>query len=83
MPLWAFILLAVLCLGLIGLACACMTDQPSQQIDRALDAISAAPALVEVWTFGFGALAMVVGLDVWRRRPSKARSPALLQCFLF
>jgi hypothetical protein len=83
MPLWAFILLAVLCLGLLGLACACATDQPGQQIDRALGAISAVPAVIEVWTFTFGALAMFVALDVRRRTARNARSPAVLQCFLF
>jgi len=83
MPLWAFILLAVLCLGLLGLACACATDQPVQTIDRALGAIPAGAAVIEVWTFAFGALAMFVALDVRRRTARNARSPAVLQCFLF
>jgi hypothetical protein len=82
MPLWAFILLAVLCLVLLGIACACATNHPTQQIDRALAAIPAAAPLVEVWTFAFGALALLVALDV-RRRVHRAASPAVLQCFLF
>jgi hypothetical protein len=83
MPLWAFILLAVLCLVLLGIACACATDHPAQTIDRALGAIPAAAPLVEVWTFAFGALVMFVALDVRRRRADKATSPAVLQRFLF
>jgi hypothetical protein len=83
MPLWAFILLALICLVMLGLACACATDNPAQTIDRAVSTISGAPAVVEVWTFTFGALVMLVAFDLRRRRADRARSPAVLQCFLF
>jgi ribosomal protein S7 len=83
MPLWAFILLAVLCLVILGVACACATDHPAQAMDRALGAIPATAPLVEVWTFAFGALAMLVALDVRRRRADTGTSPAVLQRFLF
>jgi hypothetical protein len=82
MPLLAFMLLAVICLILLGIACACATDHPAQNIDRALSAIPAAPPLVEVWSFAFGALIVLIMLDV-RRRRTDTPSPAALQRFLF
>ena len=83
MPLLVFILLAIFCLVLFGIACACATDHPTQNIDRALSAIPAAPAVIEVWTFAFGVLVALVTLDVRRRRTENVTSPAILQCFLF
>jgi DNA-binding CsgD family transcriptional regulator len=83
LPLWAFIVLAILCLVLLGIACACATNHPTQQIDRAFGAVSAIPALVEVWTFTFAALSLLIAVDVRRRRSTDATSPAFLQRFLF
>jgi hypothetical protein len=83
MPLWAFILLALICLVMLGIACACAADNSAQTIDRAVSTISGAPAVVEVWTFTFSALVVLVAFDLGRRRASRARSPAVLQCFLF
>jgi hypothetical protein len=83
MPLVVFILLAVICLLMLGLACACATDHPAQKVDRAVSAISAAPPLVEVWTFTFATLVVFVSLGLRRRRLDDTRSPAALQCFLF
>ncbi len=82
-PLWAFILLAVVCLVMLGIACACATDHPAQKIDRAVSTISGAPAIVEVWTFSFGALVMLAAFDVRRRRAAGDTAPAVLQRFLF
>jgi hypothetical protein len=76
-----FILLAIVCLVLLGIACACASDHPKQNIDRALSVIPAAPPLIEVWTFSFGALLALVSIDLRRRRP-KETSAALLQRFL-
>jgi len=49
LPLVAFILLAVICLLLLGFACACLTDHPMQSFDRALGVVSSLPIPVEVW----------------------------------
>jgi len=83
MPLVVFILLALLCLGLLGFACACLSDQPAAAFERAVQAPALAPALVELWPailLGlFGAALIVYG-------PVEARgrtSPAFLQRFLF
>jgi hypothetical protein len=51
LPLIVFILLAILCLLVIGFACACFTDHPEQAIDRAVSAPAATPAVIEVWSF--------------------------------
>src|SRR5437870_2767041 len=83
MPLLVFVLLAIFCLIALGLACACATDHPTQNIDRALSAIPAAPPLVEVWTVSFGALVVLGALDVRRRRAENETSQEILQCFLF
>jgi hypothetical protein len=79
-PLLVFILLAVLCLALIGLACACLDDQFAQAFDRALQTPL---ALIEVWA----AMAVVtlasISLIVLSVPASGRASPALLQRFLF
>ena len=57
MPLIAFILLAAVCLALLGFACACLTDQPAQAVERAIGSGSALPPLIEVWSVVFVAVA--------------------------
>ena len=83
MPLLVFIVLAIFCLVALGIACACASDHPMQNIDRALSSIPAATPLVEVWTFTFGTLLIVAPFGQRRRRVDNSTSPAALQCFLF
>ena len=81
MPLLAFLLLAVLCLALIGFACACLDDQFAQALDRVVQ--SAPLAVIEVWpAFGFGTVAVLV-LFAFSIPVSDRASPAVLQRFLF
>jgi hypothetical protein len=82
MPLIAFVLLAILCLALIGFACACLSDHPAQAVDRATSLGSALPPLVVVWTFVI-ALALPSLLVVGRVQPFGRASPTLTQRFLF
>lgn len=82
LPLIVFILLALLCLGLIGLACACFTDHPAQAMQRTLAAIPAAPPFIEVWSF-FAALAAAAALASQTVAFAGRTSPARLQRFLF
>jgi hypothetical protein len=83
MPLVAFILLALVCLAFFGFACACLSDQSMQALERALGAIPALPALVEVWSvlalLGLGSAAVLAAAVTARAR---APSPAGLQRFL-
>ncbi|MGH3040460.1 MAG: hypothetical protein ACRDNG_01730 [Gaiellaceae bacterium] len=83
MPLVAFILLAIVCLALFGFACACLSDQPMQALERALGAIPALPALVEVWSV-LAVLALASGALLVTAMTARARapSPAALQRFL-
>jgi hypothetical protein len=83
MPLVIFILLAVVCLALLGFACACLTDQPAQAIDRATSLGSALPPLVEVWSLVFVTVMGASFLVAVRARGRSRASPALLQRFLF
>jgi hypothetical protein len=83
MPLVVFILLAVVCLALLGFACACLGDQPAQALDRATSLGSALPALVEVWSLVFVTLLGTSFLVAVRERASSRASPAVLQRFLF
>ena len=83
MPLVVFILLAVVCVALLGFACACLTDHPVQAIDRATSLGSALPALVELWSFVFVALVGTGFLVAAREVASSRASPAMLQRFLF
>jgi hypothetical protein len=81
MPLLAFVLLAVVCLALIGFACACLDDQFAQALDRVLQ--SAPAAVIVLWpalaVSSLASLSLVV-LSI----PASGRaSPALLQRFLF
>jgi len=81
MPLLAFVLLAVLCLALIGFACACLDDQFAQAFDRVVQ--SAPAAVIELWpAFALGTLASF-SLIVFSMPGSNRASPALLQRFLF
>ncbi|MGH3136368.1 MAG: hypothetical protein ACRDPV_07740 [Gaiellaceae bacterium] len=81
MPFLAFILLAVLCLALIGFACACLDDQFAQAFDRIAQSAPAAviellPAFAVATLASFSLIFFVV--------PASGRaSPALLQRFLF
>jgi hypothetical protein len=83
MPLVAFILLAFVCLALLGFACACLTDQPMQALERALAAVPALPALIEVWSL-IALAALVSAVLFLRAVPVRARAPsaATLQRFL-
>jgi hypothetical protein len=82
MPLVVFILLAVICLALLGFACACLTDQSAQAVDRASSLGSALPPLIEVWALFVAALTAATVVVVRERADTRA-SPALLQRFLF
>lgn len=83
MPLIAFVLLAVVCLALLGFACACLSDQPAQAIERALSLGAASPPLLEVWVLLVASLMFApVVLAAGERGRSRA-SPASLQRFLF
>jgi hypothetical protein len=81
LPLIVFLLLALICLGLIGFACACLSDHPMQALQRTVAAIPATPPVLEVWSFSAvlaAAMAVVApGIAVARS------SPAALQRFLF
>ena len=83
MPLVVFILLAIVCLALLGFACACLSDQPAAAVERAVQAPALAPALIELWpALLFGAFA--AGLLVFTPVTARGRaSPAVLQRFLF
>jgi hypothetical protein len=82
-PLVIFILLAVLCLGLLGFACACLSDQPAAALERAVQGPALAPAVVELWPailLGILGAALLVYSQVAARGRA---SPAVLQRFLF
>ncbi len=83
MPLVVFILLAVLCLAMLGFACACLTDQPAQAVDRATSLGGALPPLVEVWSLVFVTLMGASFFVAVRERAGSRASPAVLQRFLF
>lgn len=82
MPLIAFILLAVICLALLGFACACLSDHPTQAIDKAVASGQALPPVIEVWSV---VLLLLVGAGLLIAVENRARqraSPAFLQRFL-
>ena len=83
MPLIAFILLAVVCVAILGFACACLSDQPTQALERAVSTGSALPPLIEVWSLVFVAFVGIAQLLVAERRAPSRASPVVLQRFLF
>lgn len=82
MPVVAFILLAVVLLVMLGIACACISDHPAQTIDRAVGAIPAAPAVIEIWSV-MTVLMFASFIVVRPQRLASRSSPAALQRFLF
>lgn len=83
MPLVVFILLLVLLAMLVGIACACATQHPMKSVDRAIAALAAVPALIEIWTYSFAAILLIVFIVAQRRRALGRASPQKLQRFLF
>jgi hypothetical protein len=83
MPLVVSVLLALVCFGLLGFACACLSDQPAAALERAVQALALAPPVIELWpALLFGGFA--AALLVYSAVPARSRaSPALLQRFLF
>lgn len=78
MPLLAFILLLVICVALVGFACACLGDQLVPALERPL-----APALIAVWTALVAAMLAPFALVVAPVPAIGRASPAQLQRFLF
>jgi len=79
MPLVAFLLLAVLCLALLGFACACLAGDPMDALHNALAAMALLPAVSLVWS---AALAFVAAAGFVAHRRAHAPTPAQLQRFL-
>lgn len=82
MPLMAFILLAVLCMLLLGFVCACLTDHPAQAVERALAFGGALPALILVWSLT-AALTLSCLLTMFGVPAMGRSSPPLTQRFRF
>lgn len=82
MPLVVFLLLALVCLALIGFACACLTDQPAVAIERALQGPALAPGVIAVWSVLLVVL-LASSATGAVTLPRGRASPALLQRFLF
>jgi hypothetical protein len=81
-PVAIFVLLLLVCLVLVGLACACFPDQATQALERTLAAIAHTPALTEIWFVVALALLMGATNGGARRTAARARSPAVLQRLL-
>lgn len=83
LPLPVFLLPALVCLALLGLACACLGEQPAQALERAVSVGAALPPLVAIWAL---LVASLSGAPVLfgAAEPARSRaSPAALQCFRF
>jgi hypothetical protein len=84
MPVFAFILLAVVCLVAFGFACACLSESPAQALERAVASASEMPAIIEVWSYVIIAAALAaIAISSPAIRPRERASPAQLQRFLF
>lgn len=83
MPLIVFLLLAVVLVMLVGLACACLTDNPMQTIERVLTALAQLPTVAVAWTFMFATLLLAMPRLQLQAVGRGRASPAALQRFLF
>jgi hypothetical protein len=79
MPLLIFVLVAVLCLALIGFACVCLSDQFAQ----AFGALQTPMAVTEAWSAMSVIPLASLSLIVLSIRATGRASPAVLQRFLF
>lgn len=83
MALVVVILLTLICLGLVGFACACMSDQPAVALERVVQAPALAPLVGEVWPAllsGAASAWLLLSTAVVARGRA---SPAVLQRFRF
>lgn len=85
LPLIVFVLLAIVVLMLLGFACACLTDDPMQTVERALTLtfVSPLPGPENAWATLFAVLATSLLLVAQTRAAGGRASPALLQRFRF
>jgi len=83
MPLIVFLLLALVLLMLVGLACACLTDNPMQAIERVLTALAQLPTVAVAWTFMFVTLLLAMPRLQLQAAGRGRASPAALQRFRF
>ena len=84
LPLPVFVVVLVLLVVMLGFACLCMTDHPTQAAERAISAIAHAPAIIEMWA----ALVVLFSVQILLPavvipRASGRASPVYLQCFRF
>jgi len=77
LPRLVFLLIALVCLVLLGFVCACFTDQPAQALERVRAAISAVSAVLEVWPFVVAFVASA-SLVASRRVVAMGLSPPVL-----
>lgn len=82
MPLIAVVLLALICLLMLGFACACLGDRPALALERALQ-VPALPAVTLLWAaIVLGAFTRTLPRLGAIAHPARG-SPELLQRFLF
>ena len=84
LPFVVFVLALILLVVMLGLACLCMSDHPTQAAERAISAIAHAPAIIEMWA----ALVVLFSVQILlpavvTTRASGRASPVYLQCFRF
>lgn len=83
-PLPIFVLLLILLVVMLGFACLCVTDHPTQAVERAVSAVSHVPAIVEMWSVVIALIAVAFTSPVVEAVAGVGRaSPAHLQRFRF
>jgi nitric oxide reductase large subunit len=84
LPFVVFVLVLILFVVMLGFACLCMTDHPTQAAERAISAIAHAPAIIELWAALVVLFCVQILLPaVVIPRASGRASPVYLQCFRF
>ena len=84
LPLAVFALLLILLVVMLGIVCVCVSDHPTQAVERALSLVAHSSAVVEVWAITGLLIAAFVARPPLEPVSARGRaSPARLQRFLF
>jgi len=84
LPLPVFVVVLVLLVVMLGFACLCMTDHPTQAAERAISAIAHSPAIIEMWAAAIVLFSFQILLPALVAHGTSGRvSPVYLQSFRF
>ena len=83
LPLVVFVVLLIMLVVMLGFACLCVSDHPSQAVERAIGAFAQMAAVIEIWSLLLLSVPIIVVTVLLSSEARGRASPAQLQRFLF